>query len=386
MTELPQRVRVVVLGAGLHGLGVLHDMLSRGWHDIVLLDVSEMQGEREDFQLESLFSLFNLRDFRHIPKAIEELSYLQEISGEYFHRLLNRLHLDDRSVFDKYFHQALVKSFRWLTRKAELGKVRSIDTSGPPSANFMDALVSASCLRDRLFNHASMQQVQKVFGVKNLQLSAVEDGWELRFLRQGREVKLSSLYVVNALGTACNRFLAENRLPLFWSSVNLERKVEVYQDLSAEPLTSAWILPRFSNNLLLQLIPIGNRQLLLTADQQRWGLKSEKESAEPNGRLLKAFHTVGILHDEHELQLMKQETSYFAVLYETQRQVASLKNVSPFITAEHRSGRGLMISLYNMKTMTFRALGEEIGDRIVSHFGENRRSQTRQASWFRADG
>jgi glycerol-3-phosphate dehydrogenase len=36
--ELPSRVRVLVLGGGIHGMGVLHDLASRGWKDIHLLE------------------------------------------------------------------------------------------------------------------------------------------------------------------------------------------------------------------------------------------------------------------------------------------------------------------------------------------------------------
>ena len=36
--EIPKRVRVLILGGGIHGVGCLHDLASRGWKDILLIE------------------------------------------------------------------------------------------------------------------------------------------------------------------------------------------------------------------------------------------------------------------------------------------------------------------------------------------------------------
>ena len=36
--QLPSRVRTIVIGGGIHGVGVAHDLASRDWRDTLLLD------------------------------------------------------------------------------------------------------------------------------------------------------------------------------------------------------------------------------------------------------------------------------------------------------------------------------------------------------------
>ena len=35
---LPKSSKILILGGGIHGVGVLHDLLSRGWSDVHLLE------------------------------------------------------------------------------------------------------------------------------------------------------------------------------------------------------------------------------------------------------------------------------------------------------------------------------------------------------------
>lgn len=384
MTVLPQRVRVVVLGSNLHGLGIAQDLLSRGWHDVVVLDDSPanstvQQSELESYDLESLFSLFNFRDFRQIPKALEELAHLARVAEEGIYQLPFYMSLAGQSALDALFYRCGVWWFRRLTKKAGIQGISHSSCERPELKSalyFPDVLVSTRHIRQDIFTRLQDAGFRIVNAIRSLTIAPSPDGWELKFKLGETDKKISALYVVNALGVKGNRFLADNRLPITWPAINLDRRIEYYRDLSQTPLDQAWILPRHEARQAMRLIPMPNRLVIMIIEHKRWGIWPERDQEVPSDKLLASFRNAGIITPAHKLQYIRQEKSIYSVIYESQRQLGSLRNSSPFISSEHRSGRGLLLTLYNMKTMTYRAFCEEIGDRIIRHFGESRSSRT----------
>ena len=41
-SKLPKHSKILVLGGGIHGVGILHDLLSRGWKDVHLLEKKKL--------------------------------------------------------------------------------------------------------------------------------------------------------------------------------------------------------------------------------------------------------------------------------------------------------------------------------------------------------
>ena len=41
-SKLPEHSKILILGGGIHGVGVLHDLLSRGWKDVHLLEKKKL--------------------------------------------------------------------------------------------------------------------------------------------------------------------------------------------------------------------------------------------------------------------------------------------------------------------------------------------------------
>src|SRR5688572_18461828 len=84
--ELPTRVRVLVLGGGIHGAGVLHDMASRGWRDVHLLEKSRL-GDGTSSKSTKLIHgglryLRRLSDFGLVAEALRERQTLMRLAPD----------------------------------------------------------------------------------------------------------------------------------------------------------------------------------------------------------------------------------------------------------------------------------------------------------------
>lgn len=383
LDALPQRVRVVVLGTDLHGLAVAYDLLSRGWSDIILIDpnpkaLSE-QPEPGRFQLESLFSLFNFRDFRHLPKALQELFHLQILAQAGSFQKVCHFSSSNLSRADVWFYRGGILLFRRLTKS-----VRSHAKLVPDAAqalatdrlSFIDEYVCWHHLRCGLYALLSKNRPQIVTGAKSLTLKRISDGFRLSFLSEEGRQELSALYVINALGTDANRFLAESRLPVMWPAVNREFRTELYRFMRPQTMSQAWILPRHGNREAMQIVPLGDGQVLLSMEQKRWRAAGDRGPDEDQATMAALAESLGLLQLQN-LEFVRADRHHFSVPYESQKHFGSLRNASPFIMSEHRSGRGLLLTMYNLKAMTHRAFAEEVGDRLMRQFGEVRQSQTR---------
>jgi glycerol-3-phosphate dehydrogenase len=396
MLSFQNRVRLLVIGSGLHGLAIAHDLMSRGWSDIVVVDydltATSVTDEMAAYDQETLFSLLNFRDFRQIPKALEEWPLWQKWSPHVVRRRRWSLQLLAGHWFDQWFYRSGLRVFGEMLRRGGVGSLRRwrphplesspFSPSAGPIYLFDDLNLNGSLLKRRLEQHLQAAAIPIYRRPTQLQLHSVADGWELEFRDSGdRLERMSALYVVNALGADANRFLARHQLSIPWrTSVVVEHYALVTNpDLRLE---TPWVLAQQGLRSALRLDPWDHDHLLVSSDNHLQPVAPHVDEAEAVWRSIwQQLAAQGVRLGPGYGGVNHYGRIRRGVLYETSNYGLSAGTPSPFVRSEHTSGRGLLITLYNMKTLTYRKFAEEVGDRIVSHFGEYRPSQSRDQSF-----
>ena len=83
---VPDRVRVLVLGGGIHGVGALHDMASRGWQDVHLIEKGCLAAGTSSSSTKlvhgGLRYLKRIRDFELVIGALRERRLLMDLAPD----------------------------------------------------------------------------------------------------------------------------------------------------------------------------------------------------------------------------------------------------------------------------------------------------------------
>lgn len=77
---LPKRVRALVLGGDIHGVGVLHDLVSRGWKDVHLVEKKRLANGTSSRSTKLIHGglryLEKFSQFGMVSESLQERSFL----------------------------------------------------------------------------------------------------------------------------------------------------------------------------------------------------------------------------------------------------------------------------------------------------------------------
>jgi glycerol-3-phosphate dehydrogenase len=87
--SLDARYRVIILGGGIHGVGVAHDLASRGWKDVLVVEKSILGSGTSSKSTKLIHGglryLQHPRDFPLVAEGLEERAFIgdQVVSAEF---------------------------------------------------------------------------------------------------------------------------------------------------------------------------------------------------------------------------------------------------------------------------------------------------------------
>lgn len=395
--ELPVRVRVLVLGGGIHGVGLLHDMASRGWHDIHLVEKQTLGAGTSSKSTKLIHGglryLKRIGDFGLVSEALKERKVLMEIAPDLVKgvemlfpalkkggmpRFMIKTGL---ALYDRLAGKERLEPHRSLTPDEAAAKVPLLDldqTTGVYS--FWDAQTDDLGLVERVAASAHKLGAGITEHCEVTRLQPNEDGWSIDLRREdGTTRTVSALYVLNAAGPWANALLEKSGIAPTHRGVNNKGSHLLFPDLGLK--AGLFLQSGTNDGRIFFLLPWQGHTLLGTTEDMFDG--------DPDNVKVKDSEVQYLLDNCNRLLKRKLATTEIERTFAGLRWLAveqghSLTDTSrSYVVGERPSKRGLLLTLYGGKLTTYRNLSKTLGDRITRHFGEFRPSRTHLAeTWL----
>ena len=390
LDRLPSRVRLLILGGGIHGVGVLHDVVSRGWKDVHLIEKFELghgSSRRSTKLLQGGFS--QLKSFSNYPLIAESLRERKKIMDlapdlSYHVELIIPLR-QDSSLPGSFVRSGLI-IYDFLAGSGRLARYRSYSLTQAqelaPCLNiqklnkvysFWEILTDDLALTRRVARSAHMLGAGITEDCEVVSVAPDQDGWLVRVRQNNVEADISALYVINALGQHSHDLLASSDI------------IPEVQGIKANGYHI--LLPDIGLKAgLLMESPVDRRAVLALP----WKGMTLIGAGEVNSKK-------STTKDEQIDYLLHLVSSYFSVSFkrsdilgsfvgtrwnalEGNHQIsAQRRNV---VISEKISQRGMMMGIYGGGLTTYRLTAEKIGNRVTHHFGEFLPSQTSNIDYW----
>lgn len=384
------RYRVLVLGGGVHGLGVLHDLSSRGWKDVLLVEKGELgngtssrstkliHGGLRYLQRISGFSLVNeaLRERQVLMHVAPELTRPMKFcfpvlksggypgfyirSGLFLYDLLaGRHNIKKHGVFDD---ETLRKEMPALNHEL-FSKVYS----------FWDTQMDDVRLLRKIADSATKLGAQISEHTQAVSMKPTSEGWDVTLRDASGETRtVSALYVVNALGSWANEFLTKCNIEPEYDGVNNKGVHLLVPNIGHE--IGAYLQSPKDKRIFF-ILPWYQYSLLGTTESL-YGKRADELTVDENDvdYILERCNQ----YLKNPIKPSDVELSFAGLRWLAKERGVGISSMSRshLVSYHDGGGRGRVITLYGGKWTTYRSLSEQIGDYILRDFGEFVKSRT----------
>jgi glycerol-3-phosphate dehydrogenase len=382
-------VRVLVLGGGIHGVGLLHDMASRGWRDIHLVEKSAIGCGTSSRSTKLIHGglryLKRLSDFGLVAEALRERRMLMDLAPdlvqpvELFFPILKQGGMPRLMVkagltlYDKLAGKYRLEPHRTVGDAEIEAKTPVLNRDAVGSVfSFWDGQTDDLGLVARVAASARKLGAGITEGCAATRIVPNEDGWSVEVrTRTGQLRTISALYVVNAVGPWANTLLEASGIPPTHRAINNKGSHLLFRDLG---LKAGLFLQSSTDSRIFFLLPwqgftlLGTTEELYEGDPDRVHVKDSEVQyllANCNKFLKQPLGERDVLATFAGLRWLAVEVGHG--ISDTTR---------AYVIGERASRRGLLLTLYGGKLTTYRNLSKTLGDRITRHFGEFRPSLT----------
>ncbi|MBM4250970.1 MAG: FAD-dependent oxidoreductase [Deltaproteobacteria bacterium] len=391
--ELPQRVRALILGAGIHGTAVAHDLATRGWRDVHIIEQHHIHKKASSsspvFIHDGFRFLQKIIEFDGISDDLQECQLLMGLMSGLIQAMEFLIPIGSEDIRQRVWSKLSLLLYEAAAGRHRLAKHRCIKLSElaikVPHLK-RDQLLGAhslwSCLVDEESLVKAVLQSAMSLGVTVSDLTEVErieasaDGW-IATIRSpnGAAKRLSALYVVNCLGARANQLLDSSGIAPTHRGLNLKTTQILLPNLG---LNSGLYLPISKMERRgLSVFPWEGQTALLSPVDFYAGDPGYARPTE-----VEVDQLISQLNQYLRVQVRRKDilSVRTRLNWATVHGGADLSSSS--LVGERASGRGLLLTVYDGQIVTFRALAREVADRICTHFGEFRPSGTHsKAHW-----
>ena len=384
-----KRVRVLIIGGGIHGAGVFHDLTSRGWKDVVLLEkgrVGEGTSSRSTKLVHGgLRYLQRLSQFGMVKESLRERKVLMDIVPDIVKPLelvlpilksggRNRLTIKlGLQVYDLLSGKYHLKSHQGLTVAEAKGRIPCINTDKINYAfSFYDGQMDDLELVRRVAYSGRNLGGELVEGATVTQIHRDQDGWVVDYKKdQGKIEQIRALFVINAGGPWAHEILNESKIVPTHQAINNQGSHLIFPDMG---LKSGLFLESPNDGRIFFLLPWMGVTLLGTTEKIWNESPSDVKIGEEEIDYLLDRCNAYLEPKLNKSQIIQTFSGlrWLAVDYGQNISTTSREDSLGF----HYSGRGFLMTIYGGKYTSYRALCERIGDEITKSFGEFRPSLT----------
>jgi glycerol-3-phosphate dehydrogenase len=390
--QIPLRVRVLVIGGGIHGVGVLHDLASRGWKDIHLVEKGLLGSGTSSKSTKLIHGglryLKRLRDFGLVTEALHERRVLMQLAPDLVHPVEMLFPVLQKGGMPGFVVKTGLTLYDVLAGKAQLQKHRRL--SAPEVSDkvpildqrlvsqvysFWDAQTDDLGLVQRVADSAKSLGAGITEHCRAVKARATPDGWEVDVVdASGKMHTISALYVVNGAGPWAHQILQDSGIQPPYQAINNKGAHLVFADIGLK--SALFLQSKKGDGRIFFVLPWEGYTVVGTTETLYQG--------DPDVMAVDPSEVDYLLDNVNEFLTRKLKKSEILRVFAGLRWLAveSGHNISEttraYTLGEKSSRRGLMITLYGGKLTTYRNLARVIGDRITKHFGEFKPSRTEE--------
>lgn len=395
MNDETNRYRVVILGGGIHGVGVLHDLASRGWRDTLLVEKGTL-GQGTSSRSTKLIHgglryLEHVRDFSLVSEGLRERRLLMQVAPDLVKPLPLIFPVLHSGGMPRMMIKAGLSLYDFLAGAQGIGRHYSIDET--------EAQARVPTLDTSLFKHFYVffdGQTDDLGLVRRVAKSAKSLGGHYREHTRAERIRpvadgflvdlhtptglqtVSCRYIINALGPWAHEVFDASGISPKYVGINNKGAHIIVEDMG---LKSGLFLQSPEDGRVLFVLPWQGKTLIGT---------TETEFSDKPDLLKTNSSDVAYILDHCNRYFRKKITendiigTFSGLRWLAKDPSAGLTDMSrSHLISQHRIGPGCIYTIYGGKLTAYRALSEEIGDMVVRHFGEDAPSRTADIkSWI----
>jgi glycerol-3-phosphate dehydrogenase len=394
VSKFESRYRVVILGGGIHGAGVAHDLASRGWRDVLVVEKSIIGSGTSAKSTKLIHGglryLQHPRDFPLVAEGLEERALLVKLAPDIVKPLPFIFPVLKKGGMPRF----MIKIGLWLYDALSLG--RSLGRHSwlnPEDAfreapildksvfkgfyRFFDGQTDDLVLTQRVASSAEKLGATIAEHTEAVAMTHDENGWSIT-LKQGEKTSVvTTKYVVNALGPWAHEFLNASKIKPKVSGINNQGTHIIVRDLG---LRSGLFLQSPEDSRIFFVLPWKGYTLIGTTEDNYDGPADECRPEE---------HQINYLIERCNrflsVKLSRADViqSFSGMRWLAADSKSGLSDTSrSHLITEHLQGTDVMYTIYGGKLTAYRALAKEIAEKIVKSFGDRSESKTHlQEMW-----
>lgn len=386
--SLGAKLDVLVLGGGIHGVGVLHDLIARGITNVELLEKNQIGSGTSSKSTKLIHGglryLQNISQFPMVKESLNERRFLLDIAPEIVQPIRFILPLDHSFAHQMFLRTGLffydclagrdkIHSHKSI-EKSEVSKLAPVldQSSFKHYVQFWDGQTDDLALVHKIAQSATEHHGTIREGCQAETIRSTDEGFLVGYKNaQGEFTEVHTHYVINCLGPWANRFLEQNRIVPEYEALNNKGIHLIFPDMG---LKAGVFLFSFSDQRAIFILPWLGKTLVGTTEKAYSAdLDNIPVDEEEIDYLL--THCNKILNPPLQ---KNQILETFAGL----RWLAVNKNKSLSATPRevslgmNRGKSGYIQTIYGGKLTSYRLLAKKIGDQLCQDMQRDLPCQT----------
>jgi glycerol-3-phosphate dehydrogenase len=388
------RYRVIVLGGGIHGVGIAHDLASRGWKDVLVVEKDRIGSGTSSRSTKLIHGglryLENPSDYPLVVEGLRERKLLMTVAPDLVKPLefifpiqkgvgrpawMIRIGL---TLYDLLAMNHSIGRHHSISDKEVLEKASILNVSRYHTFySFQDGQTDDLALTKRVASSASKLGAELIENTSCEKIAFDAEGFKVHCMRGGQAVTLSSRYVVNAAGPWAHKIMAQSDITPQFNAINNKGAHVIVRDLG---LKAGVFLQSPDDGRIFFILPwLGKTLIGTTETSYDENLDSVKTSDQDCLYLIdRCNQSLNI-----KLGLADIESRFSGLRWLATSGADQLRKISRSHQVScHKGEKGQLYTIYGGKLTAYRALCEEIGDLICKDYGDSSQSQTHLSkSW-----
>ncbi len=377
-------------------MGVAHDLASRGWRDVLLLEKGTIgcgtSSKSTKLIHGGLRYLRHPRDFALVAEGLSERAFLAKIAPDLVKPLsfifpVMRKGGMPRPVikaglwlYDLLSHGRSFGRHRWLDADAAFHQAPILDKAVFKGFyQFFDGQTDDLALTRRVAESAKMLGATISEHVKAVKIIQEDSGCIVHYDTEGGPRAVSARYVVNALGPWAHEIFDASGVTPHVEGINNQGIHIIVRDLG---LQSGLFLQSPEDDRIFFVLPWLGFTLIGTTEDVFEGHPDDCQATDAQVQYLldrcNRFLSVKLAGAD-----VISTFSGMRWLARDRRNGLSAMSRSHLITV-HRQGQGSILTIYGGKLTAYRALAEEVGDMVLKDFGDASKTRTKDPSVWAA--
>ncbi len=396
---VPSRVRVLIVGGGIHGTGLLHDMASRGWQDVLLVEKGKL-GEGTSSKSTKLIHgglryLKNIRDFGLVREGLHERKLLIELVPDLVHPIELYFPVLKGGGMPSFIIRSGLYLYDFLAGSKNIAAHKKINLDELAEKmprldinkfkkvySFWDGQTDDLLLTRRVANSARKLGAQYVEQMSVTSIDKDANGWLVVMKdEQGKEHKVSARYVFNAAGPWTDELLKQSNLKPDFDGENIKGSHLILDDIGLKQ--GLFLQSMADDDRIFFVLPWEGTTLIGTTEVNCDSPDDLEVSEEEVDYLLKQCnHYFKVPFKKSEVKATFAGMRWLASS-SSQNMTDTSRSVQISV---HRHEDARLYSLYGGKLTAYRQVAKDLGDMICKNYGDETESTTHlKESWAQKD-